>query len=590
MTEQHTPNEHSPEQHGHGGGVPPLGLVALIIFFLLCGYGFMASQGIPQGWTRQAVEAESHGAAGHAADVDHATHEGHDHADHGVPGPRVEEKAPGVDAHAEPHHPPYYMVAPFALLLLCIAVLPLIPATAHWWESNLHRFYVAAGLGLLTLLYYALACDFPVDRHWPAHSVVSAAEHGRSAVAQTIFINAIVGDFIPFIILLFSLFTITGGIRIEGNLKASPFVNSVILFIGAVLASFIGTTGAAMLLIRLLLETNKERKYKVHTVVFFIFCVCNCGGCLTPLGDPPLFLGYLKGVDFFWTMNLWKEWAFVNCILVGLYFLWDTAWYYPKESKEDKENDNNHQSGLKISGLGLNLPLLLGVVAAVALLSPTKPVLGTEKLVDGGWYPWYFLREAIQLGLCAISLAFGGRKIREANSFNFAAIIEVAALFFGIFICMQAPLQILNVEGKNVVAQAKAKLHAEEPILFFWATGSLSSVLDNAPTYVVFFETAKSLSPNSEEELKKDPHFVELYDKGQMVPVGTGFIEFHLLAAVSLGAVFMGAMTYIGNGPNFMVKAIAEQSGVKMPSFFGYMVYSFVLLLPLFCLMVLLFL
>ncbi len=577
MSEQHGQNGQQHEQaHGHGGGVPPLGLVALLIFLILCGYGAIATLGIPQNWTKLAVDAECHGASEHAADVAHPAHPGHEQA--------------GAEQAVKPHHPPYYMVAPFALLLLSIALLPLIPATAHWWESNLHRFYVAAGLGLITLLYYALFCDFPVERHWPAHSIVSAAENGRPAVAQTIFINAIIGDFIPFIVLLFSLFTITGGIRISGNLKASPFVNSTILFIGAILASFIGTTGAAMLLIRLLLETNKERKFKVHTVVFFIFCVCNCGGCLTPLGDPPLFLGYLKGVDFFWTMNLWKEWAFVNCIAIVIYFLWDALWYYPKESKEDKNNDNNHQTGLKISGLGLNLPLLLGVVAAVALLSPTKPVLGTEKLVEGGWYPWYFLREAIQLGLCMVSLAFGSRKIREANSFNFAAIIEVAALFFGIFICMQAPLQILNVEGKNVVAQAKEKLKLEEPVLFFWATGALSSVLDNAPTYVVFFETAKSLSPNSTEELKADPHFAELHKKGQMVPVGTGFVEFHLLAAVSLGAVFMGAMTYIGNGPNFMVKAIAEQSGVKMPSFFGYMVYSFVFLLPLFIAMVFLFL
>ena len=180
--------------------------------------------------------------------------------------------------------------------------------------------------------------------------------------------------------------------------------------------------------------------------------------------------------------------------------------------------------------------------------------------------------------------------IRKANAFNFAAIIEVAALFFGIFICMQAPLQILNVEGKNIVEMAKKQTGAEEPMLFFWATGSLSSVLDNAPTYLVFLETARSLSPNSEEEMRKDPHFAELHEKGLMVPVGTGYIEFHLLVAISLGAVFMGAMTYIGNGPNFMVKAIAEQSGVKMPSFFGYMVYSCFILLPILIVMTMLFL
>ena len=221
-----------------------------------------------------------------------------------------------------------------------------------------------------------------------------------------------------------------------------------------------------------------------------------------------------------------------------------------------------------MSGWKLNLPLLVGVVAAVVFLSPSKPVIGTD------WHPWYFLREAIQLALCAVSLAFGCRKIRLANAFNFVAITEVAALFFGIFLCMQAPLQILNVEGKNIVAFAEAKTGLEKPKLFFWSTGALSSVLDNAPTYVVFFETAKSLPQEG----------------GSLVPVGKESIEYHLLAAVALGAVFMGAMTYIGNGPNFMVKAIAEQSGVKMPSFFGYMVYSCLLLLPLFFAMTLLFL
>ena len=572
-------NEHQPEvqQHEHSHKIPPLGLVALLIFLLLCGYGYLASQGVPQDWTRQAIEADAHD-----QDAVKDDHDGH------------EQTESVADDHEEvKHHPPYFMVAPFALLLLSIAILPLIPATAHWWESNLHRFYVAAGLGLITLLYYGFLSNFTLAGHWPAHYEVEAGASALDKIA-VIFMNAIVADFIPFIILLFSLFTITGGIRIAGNLLATPFVNSVILFIGAILASFIGTTGAAMLLIRLLLETNQERKYKVHTVIFFIFCVCNCGGCLTPLGDPPLFLGYLKGVDFFWTFNLWVEWAFVNCILIGFYFLWDTIWYYPRESKADKELDVKNKTTLKISGLGLSLPLLLGVVASVAFLSPGKPVpiVGQMLFPENGGCPWFFLREAVQLGLCCISLAFGSRAIRKSNAFSFAAITEVAALFFGIFICMQAPLQILNYEGKNVVEVAKENTGAEEPMLFFWSTGSLSSVLDNAPTYVVFFETGKSLSPNSVEDFEK-PEFAKyqkLHEEGKMVPVGKGFIEFHLLAAISLGAVFMGAMTYIGNGPNFMVKAIAEESGVKMPSFFGYMVYSCFILLPILILMTMLFL
>ena len=331
-------------EHEHGGGIPPLGFVALVLFLLLAGYGFLVSQGIPQNWTEQAVHAE--------AAVDHNEAELYckrlENVLETTPAPPQEgnDDSPPVEgcpigrgglspnehfvSVGSIHHPPFFMVAPFAILLLAIAILPLIPAAAHWWESNLHKFYVAAGLGVATLLYYGLGSDFTLAGHWPAHYEVSADAAVFDKIS-VIFINAIVADFIPFIILLFSLFTITGGIRIEGNLKASPLVNSVILFIGAVLASFIGTTGAAMLMIRLLLETNRERKYKAHTVVFFIFCVCNCGGCLTPLGDPPLFLGYLKGVDFFWTFHLWKEWAFINGTLIGIYFLWDTVWYYRRE-------------------------------------------------------------------------------------------------------------------------------------------------------------------------------------------------------------------------------------------------------------------
>jgi Na+/H+ antiporter NhaD/arsenite permease-like protein len=437
------------------------------------------------------------------------------------------------------------------------------------------------------LLYYFFACNFPVELHWPGHAVVEpSVGEFQFAIAQAVFINAILNEFIPFIVLLFSLFTITGGIRIEGDLKASPLVNSTILLIGAVLASFVGTTGAAMLLIRLLLETNKQRKYKVHTIIIFIFCVCNCGGCLTPLGDPPLFLGYLRGIAFSWTLfALWPAWIFVNLILIGFYFLWDTVWYYPKEPLENKTADLQEQTALKITGCLLNIPLLIGVVCAVMFLDPGKAIPGTE------WHPWSYLREAVQLGLAALSLFLGSREIRHKNAFNFLAIGEVAALFFGIFICMQAPLQILNYEGKNIVAYAEKQTGLEKTKLFFWSTGALSSVLDNAPTYVVFFETAKSLSPNSVDELQNDPEWKEKYDNGQLVAVGNnGFIDDHLLIAVALGAVFMGSMTYIGNGPNFMVKAIAEQSGVKMPSFLGYMVYSCLILLPMLIVTTLLFL
>ncbi|MDR2169795.1 MAG: sodium:proton antiporter [Planctomycetaceae bacterium] len=595
-------NEHEPQQ------TKLLIPVAVLLILILAFYAYLVSQQIPQNWTKQAVES-SHGA--NHAETNHGGIYNDDDDDeedkikkvNEVKDDEIEiaqEKSNGVNAAVGSHsdgvtqtgvtqnRPPYVMMLPFVLLLLCIAFLPLIPSAAHIWESNLIKFLTAAVLGFLTLLYYYFLCDFPVELHWPSHDFVSPSR-GGFAVASAVFTNAIVDEFIPFIVLLFSLFTITGGIRIGGNLIASPFVNSAIIFIGSILASVIGTTGAAMLLIRLLIETNKERRHKVHTVVFFIFCVCNCGGCLTPLGDPPLFLGYLKGVEFTWTLKLWQEWAFVNLVLIGLFFLWDTFWFYPRESEESKLEDAANVSEINFSGLAINLPLLFGVVFAVAFLAPGKTFPFTD------WHPWYFLREAVQLGLCAISLLFTSNIIRRGNGFNFIAIGEVAALFFGIFICMQAPLQILNVESRSIVSKAEAKLGIEKTKLFFWSTGSLSSVLDNAPTYVVFFEIAKTLSPDKESDFEKTEwkktDWKTKLDKGELVRVGNnGFIDFKLLVAVSIGAVFMGAMTYIGNGPNFMVKAIAEQSGIKMPSFFGYMLYSCLILLPVMIIMTLIFL
>jgi len=451
--------------------------------------------------------------------------------------------------------PPLFMVAPFVLLLLAIAILPLVSSASHWWESNLHKFYVAAGLGVLTLGYYAIGHEHPVTMHWPTDIVVAANPIGMNwATTGAVVVNAMVFEFIPFIILLLTLYTIAGGIRIAGDLQARPATNAAFMGIGAVLANLIGTTGAAMLLIRPLLETNRERKHVAHTVVFFIFSVCNCGGLLTPLGDPPLFLGYLLGVPFLYTLSLWPQWLFVNGMIVAIYFFADRLFYYPHEEPVDRTRDATRQHRLHFAGLWPNGVLLLGVVLSIALLDPGKPLPGTQ------WHPWVFLREAIQLGLILVSLALGHESVRRANRFNFGAILEVSALFFGIFLCMQPALQILHEYGPS--------LGLSRPVHFFWASGSLSSFLDNAPTYVVFFETARSLGGG---------------------PAIAG-VQVGLLAAVSLGSVFMGAMTYIGNGPNFMVKAIAEQSGVTMPSFFGYMVYSLVVLLPLFGLVTWLFL
>jgi Na+/H+ antiporter NhaD/arsenite permease-like protein len=448
----------------------------------------------------------------------------------------------GEEAEAASHagHPPYWMVAPFVLLLGAIAVFPLTPRVSHWWEHNQNKLYVAIALGVLTLAYYALADGFGKAEHVFAHTLLQ--------------------EYIPFIVLLFSLYTISGGIRISCDLPAHPATNTAFLAAGGLLASFIGTTGAAMLLVRPLLATNSERKHVVHTVIFFIFVVCNCGGCLLPLGDPPLFMGYLRGVSFFWTLTLWKEWLFVNALLLAVYFVWDHFFCYKHETVTDIRRDEMQVRPLVVYGWRLHVPLLLGVVAAVALLAynphDPKPMPGTN------WVPWPFLREVVQLLLVAISLLWGSQAVRQANKFNYGAILEVAALFAGIFLCMVPAIEILRVKGSDLGLETAAS--------FFWATGTLSAVLDNAPTYVVFFEAAGTLAEGTPE---------------------TAGVAAALLTAVSLGAVFMGSMTYIGNGPNFMVKTIAESSGLKMPSFFGYVLcYSVPVLLPIFALTVWLFL
>jgi len=465
--------------------------------------------------------------------------------------------APHGDAAAPAGHvvaaPPLATVLPFALLLVAIAILPLTPGASHWWEHNSSKLLVAGLLAAVTLGYYLLGHRHPIDLHFPAHAVVQPAAAGLSwSTVGTVLVNAILAEYIPFITLLFALYVITGGVRIEGDLEATPTTNAAFLAVGAVLASFIGTTGAAMLLVRPLLETNRERRHVAHTLVFFIFVVCNCGGLLLPIGDPPLFLGYLQGVDFLWTMSLWNEWLFTNGSLLVIYWLWDTLIAHPRETRADVVRDRLLTRSLRFSGLWPNLPLMAGVIAAVAFLDPSKPFPGTS------WHPWIYLRETVLLGLVGLSLLLGSGEVRRKNAFTYGAILEVAALFIGIFICMQPALALLHVHG--------ASLGLSSPQSYFWATGSLSAVLDNAPTYLVFFEAA-GIDPTD----------------------GLSGEEARLLAAISLGAVFLGAMTYIGNGPNFMVKAIAEQSGVKMPSFFGYVMYSMGVLLPVFAVMAWLF-
>lgn len=420
-------------------------------------------------------------------------------------------------------------IIPFIAILGAIAGFPLIRRLAHWWEHNRNRLIVALGCSAATLVYIALA-------------------EGPAAILVTLD-HAIPGEYIPFIVLLFSLYVISGGINLTGDLVARPLTNTMFLAVGAGMASFIGTTGASMMLIRPLLQTNAERKHVVHTVVFFIFLVSNIGGTLLPIGDPPLFLGFIRGVDFWWTLGLWKQWLLACTVLLVIYFIIDSV-AHAREKPVDVRLDEIKRHPLRLTGV-INFAWLAGVVAAVAFVMPGKPFLGTA------FIPPPFLREGVMLALVGLSLATTPAGVRAANKFDYHAIVEVAALFLGIFIAMQVPLAVLAEYG--------SALGLRESWHFFWATGMLSSVLDNAPTYVVFFETANALEP------------------GVTRPITV--IAPHLLVGISLGAVFLGAMTYIGNGPNFMVKAIAEQSGVRMPSFFGYFFkYAVVFLLPTFIL------
>jgi Na+/H+ antiporter NhaD/arsenite permease-like protein len=441
----------------------------------------------------------------------------------------------------EVHMPHFWYIGilPFIGILGAIAVFPLLNFTRHWWECNLNRFFVAMLCSMVTIAYMVLVL-------------------GKDSIGPMLD-HSIMKDFIPFIVLLFSLYVISGGIHLSGDLEASPKVNTCILGIGALIASFIGTTGASMLLIRPLLKTNSQRKHVVHTVVIFIFLVSNIGGTLLPIGDPPLFLGYLRGVPFLWTLELWPMWATTCGILLVVYFVWDT-FLWNKETDRSHLRDELQQEPLRLNGK-LNFLFIGGIVASAAFIDSNKTLIGTS------WHPFPYMRELVMLFFVALSLGMTKKAIRTANNFTYAAIVEVGALFSGIFIAMQVPLMVLNASGETITSAMN------KPWQFFWATGTLSSFLDNAPTYVVFFKLSQSLPENN------------------MMQVNDGAVPINLLIAISLGSVFMGAMTYIGNGPNFMVKAIAEQEGIRMPSFFGYMFkYSIPVLVPIFIFITLIFL
>ena len=405
---------------------------------------------------------------------------------------------------------PVYTVVPFVVILLGIAVLPL--AAPRWWESNRNKLLVSIVLGLPVLVLYLVR---------EPSALVHMAE-----------------EYASFIVLLAALYVISGGILMRGDLLATPRVNSTFLAIGSVLASFIGTTGASMLLVRALLQTNRERTRVTHTVIFFIFLVSNIGGMLTPLGDPPLFLGYLQGVPFGWTFRLWPHWLLMVGVLLVTYFVWDTL-LYTREPLVALRRDRARVEPLRVRG-ALNGLGLAGVVLAVAFLGAPA-------------------REAVLVALAAASLWRTPREIRRANGFTASPIVEVAVVFFGIFLTMIPALELLRLRGGELGVRA--------PWQFFWATGALSSFLDNAPTYLTFLALGQGLG--LAREVVDVPHTI--------------------LAAISVGAVAMGANSYIGNAPNFMVKSIAEEQGVRMPSFFGYMLYSGVVLLPLFAVVTLIF-
>ncbi|MCK6444999.1 MAG: sodium:proton antiporter [Planctomycetes bacterium] len=432
-----------------------------------------------------------------------------------------------------------WSVLPFLGVLLSIAILPLF--AHHWWEKNRNRALVSFGFAVPVAAYLLLA-----------HGA-----HGGHVLLEKLH------EYVSFVVLLASLFVITGGIYIRGSLSGTPLVNTAILAIGGALASFIGTTGASMLLLRPLLRANESRQKKTHIVIFFIFVVSNCGGLLTPLGDPPLYLGFLKGVPFGWTFGLWKEWLVVNVALLAIFNVWDQRALNQEEKRRpgaQLERVMQHEP-LRIDGL-LNFVWLLGIVGVI--------YASGEGLGTGG-EPWPIgTPEAAMLGFCAVAWFTTRAENRSLNKFSWGPIQEVAILFAGIFVTMAPALLILNSWGQGERVVFGAEFEASQPWQYFWLSGGLSSFLDNAPTYLTFTATAagKFGVPANEQFLST---FLAQGDGAAL-----------LLAAISCGSVFMGANTYIGNGPNFMVKAIAEENGVRMPSFFGYMAYSCLILLPLF--------
>jgi Na+/H+ antiporter NhaD/arsenite permease-like protein len=424
---------------------------------------------------------------------------------------------------------------PFLGILMSIAILPLL--AHHFWESHYGK--IAAFWAALIVV---------------AMAVGLGAEATIQATAHTVLL-----EYVPFILLLLALFTVAGGVLVRGNIHGAPLTNTGLLCLGALLASFIGTTGASMVIIRPIIRANDDRRHNVHVVVFFIFLVANIGGSLTPLGDPPLFLGFLRGVDFFWTtQHLILETIFVGGIVLAVFFVLD-SWLYRKEGRI--QPDPTPDNPVRVTG-GVNF-VLIGVIIGAILFSANVDlgrlsVLGAELAVAN------LVRDGAMAAVTLISLATTPNAIRVENSFTWGPILEVAKLFAAIFITIIPVLAMLRAGPDGVFAPLIAMVSNPDGtpnnVTYFWITGGLSSFLDNAPTYLVFFELAGG-----------DP--ARLMSEGALT-----------LAAISAGAVFMGANTYIGNAPNFMVYAMAKAAGVQMPSFFGFMLWSGAVLVPVFLL------
>lgn len=437
---------------------------------------------------------------------------------------------------------------PFAGLLLCIAMLPLVKA--EWWEA--HQPHAVVFWSLLFVLPFAFV-------------------YGPGQAFEKV-LECIVDDYLTFIILLFGLFCVSGNITLEGDLAGSPRINVGLLLIGTMLSSWIGTTGASMLMVRPIIKMNAWRKRRSHIMVFFIFLISNIGGCLTPIGDPPLLMGFMRGVPFFWSLHLFPVLLFNVVILLTIFYFLDRR-AYRKDIAEGLKPDIS-KPGTEVHILGLHNLIFLAMIVAAVILSGTLPGMAAFQDAEGAvrgihlfgevtlTYP-ALIEVVIILVAAFLSFKTTSVEIRRKNHFTWGAIQEVAVLFVGIFITMQPALMILKANG--------ASLGLNKPFEMFWATGCLSSFLDNTPTYLVFLTTAGALG----------------FTEGMPTILDT--VPIAMLEAISCGAVFMGANTYIGNAPNFMVKSISDENGIRMPSFFGYLLWSITFLIPVFLLDMLVF-